>query len=247
MNPYYSDGAVELYLGDCREVLPGLLSPSDCILAMDPPYGIGYATNHAVRGTAASWVNTSIAGDESLSLRDWALAWGGGCPAAVFGSWKAPRPAGVRTVLVWDKGPASGMGDLSLPWKPSWEEIYILGDGWAGTRDEGVLKGFNVLTWESGASHRGGGRSHPNEKPVGLLRHIIAKAPSERVVVDPFAGSGPTLIAAKELGRRAVGVEVEERYCEIAAKRLAQETLFKPEPRRTVEQLTLTPGIEAAE
>ena len=120
--------------------------------------------------------------------------------------------------MVWDKGPASGMGDLTLPWKCSFELIWILGHGWVGRRDEGVLRGHITVTWASK------GRVHPNEKPVSLLRAILAKAPGE-TVLDLFAGSGTTLRAAKDLGRKAIGIEIEERYCEIAAKRLAQEVL----------------------
>lgn len=122
-------------------------------------------------------------------------------------------------MLIWDKGPQFGMGDLSFPWKPSFEEIYIIGDGFSGHRDEGVLKGFSSVSWESK------GRRHPHEKPSSLMAHFIAKtnAPS---IVDPCCGTGPTLRAAKDLGRRAIGIEIEERYCEIAANRLAQEVLF---------------------
>jgi site-specific DNA-methyltransferase (adenine-specific) len=69
------------------------------------------------------------------------------------------------------------------------------------------------------------GRVHPNEKPLDLLRHLIAKAPAG-VIVDPFAGSGTTGRAAKDLGRKAILIEIEERYCEIAAKRMAQEVMF---------------------
>jgi hypothetical protein len=120
---------------------------------------------------------------------------------------------------VWDKGPASGMGDLSIPWKLSWELIFVCGDGFHGARDEGILRGHSVVTWASL------GRKHPNEKPVTLLRALIAKCP-EGVILDPFMGGGSTLVAAKDLGRRAIGIEIEERYCEIAARRCSQEVLL---------------------
>ncbi|MGH9252244.1 MAG: DNA methyltransferase, partial [Acidimicrobiales bacterium] len=68
-------------------------------------------------------------------------------------------------------------------------------------------------------------RHHPVEKPVGLMRHLIFHCPPLAEVVDPFMGSGTTLRAAKDCGRRAIGVEIEERYCEIAARRLGQEVL----------------------
>ena len=110
------------------------------------------------------------------------------------------------------------MGDLSLPWKPSHEEIYVLGSGFSGPRTSDVLRYPPVQSMAAN------GRLHPLEKPVGLLRMLLAKCPSG-TVIDPFMGSGPTLIAAKDAGRRAVGIEIDEHYCEIAAQRLSQQTL----------------------
>lgn len=214
MKPYYDDGVVMIYHGDCREILPDLEAD---VLVTDPPYGIAYAS-----GQIGKFQGQSIANDADTSVRDTVLAtWKG--PAAVFGSWKRPRPTGVHTVLIWDKGEASGMGDLSVPWRPNTEEIYIIGKGWRGHRGSSVIRDTSVVTW-SGAGPSGL-RVHPNEKPVPLLRQIIAKAPDHPIVLDPFAGSGSTLRAAKDLGRRAIGIEIEERYCEIAAKRCAQDVL----------------------
>jgi len=207
--PYYQDDFVQLYHGDCREITEWL---SADVLVTDPPYGYAYSSNQ--EGAHQGIV---IAGDSSLEARDAALTAWGDKPALVFGTWKCDIPARTRTVLAWDKGPASGMGDLALPWKPNWEMIYVLGSGFHGRRDSGVLTGRTV-TWASK------GREHPNQKPVGLLAKLLAKCPSG-AVADPFAGSGSTLVAAKMLGRRAIGVELEERYCDIAASRLAQDAL----------------------
>jgi DNA modification methylase len=119
------------------------------------------------------------------------------------------------------------MGDLSFPWKRSFEEIYVIGTGFNGSRDEGVIKGHIQVSWES---H---GRCHPNQKPVSLLRYLLSKHGGQ-LILDPFAGSGTTGVAAKELGRRCIMVEIEERYCEIAANRLRQSVFRfeerKPEP-----------------
>lgn len=110
------------------------------------------------------------------------------------------------------------MGDLALPWKQNWEHIYVGGPGFVGRRGSGVLR-FNALApWA-------GEYTHPHEKPVDLLIDLIGKCPPEWTILDPFMGSGTTLRAAKDLGRKAIGIEIEERYCEIAAKRLAQEVL----------------------
>lgn len=137
----------------------------------------------------------------------------------IFGSWKKAPPVTPKGVLVWDKGPASGMGDLSFPWKMSHEFIFVVGNDFEGSRDEGVLKGHRVVTWESK------GRSHPTEKPVSLMAELIRKCP-EGVILDPFMGSGSTLVAAQRLGRKAIGIECERKYCDVAADRLSQIEMF---------------------
>jgi DNA modification methylase len=111
-----------------------------------------------------------------------------------------------------------GMGDLSWPWRPSYEMAWVYGTGWAGKRSPAVLR-HRVLPGNFTA------RDHPTQKPVGLLEEIIRKAPPG-VIADPFAGSGSTLLAARAQGRRSIGVELEERYCEVIARRLAQGDLF---------------------
>jgi site-specific DNA-methyltransferase (adenine-specific) len=210
VKPYYEHAGITIYHGDCRDILPNLNAD---ILITDPPYGYRFSSNRD-----SSHRGQEIKNDHDTSARDYAIEISGE-PWACFGSWKVTPPAGAKTAIVWDKGPASGMGDLSIPWKCSWEIIWIAGSGWSGKRDEGVLRGHRVITWESR------GRLHINEKPITLLGELIRKAPPG-IIIDPFIGSGTTLRAAKDLGRRAIGIEIEEKYCEIAAKRLAQEVLF---------------------
>jgi DNA modification methylase len=214
IKPYYEHGGITIYNADCREVLPEL-GRFDLLLT-DPPYGYEYASSHTCETTTAQWMNQSIANDSDESLRDWALGFSG--DFAIFGNTKTTTPHGTRQILVWDKGPASGMGDLSFPFKPSFEFIYVGGTGWHGSRDEGVLKGFWVVTRASM------GRVHPNEKPKDLLAYLINKHTAQ-TILDPFMGSGTTLVAAKQLGRKCVGIELEEKYCEIAVQRLAQDIL----------------------
>lgn len=210
LKPYYKDDYATLYHGDARDILPKL---EWAVMLTDPPYGISHSS-----GWEGPYKDKPIEGDGDASLRDWALQVNAGKPAAVFGTWRIGKPKNIRAVLIWDKGPASGMGDLALPWKPSWEEIYIIGDGWSGRRDEGVMKGHTVVTWASK------GRSHPNQKPLTLLTALICKAPAG-TICDPFAGSGTTLVAAKELRRLSIGIECDEQHAETAAKRLSQEVL----------------------
>lgn len=208
--PYYEDGACAIYHGDCRTIRAWLAAD---VLLTDPPYGVAYISNRSYRGPSAP-----IAGDGDVTLRDRTLAlWGDG-PALVFGSWRAARPDSTRHLLIWDKGDNPGMGDLGLPWGNSFEMIFVLGTGWTGRRRTNVLS-FPMLS--AGSSDR---PNHPTPKPVGLIENLLARCPAG-VIADPFMGSGTTLVAAKNLGRKAIGVEIEERYCEMAARRLAQEVM----------------------
>ena len=215
--PYYQDERVTLYHGDCLD-LADVWAGAD-VLVTDPPYGVDVKLNHGRGGKwgYSPWVGTAIANDDTLDARDAVLAAWGGRPALVFGSWKMPKPEGTHTVLIWDKGDAAGMGDLSVPWKPNTEEVYVIGKGFRGSRDSSILRA-QVVTWASK------GREHPNMKPAALMSALIAKCPPG-TIADPFAGSGSTGVAAKALGRKAVLVELEERYCEIAARRLSQDVL----------------------
>jgi hypothetical protein len=189
-------------------------------LVCDPPYGVAHRSgwsSHLYGDVARQWGGASIANDADTSARDAMLAWWNARgPAAIFGTWKRPKPVGTRAVLVWDKGGASGMGDLRLPWKPSWEEIYIMGSGWSGFRGEGVLKGHRVPPRISM------GRVHPNEKPVSLLRDLIGKLPEGATILDPFCGSGTTGVACVQTGRNFIGIEIDEGYAAIARKRIAE-------------------------
>lgn len=208
--PYYEVDGVTLYHGDCLEVTDWLVAD---VLVTDPPYGIGYGTNFA-----GQWTGVPIQGDDSTASRDAVLEWWASRPAAVFSSYRC-RPFGAPhpMPLVFDKGDVVGMGDLSWPWKPSYELVWVYGSGWTGRRSSAVLRS-RVLPGNFTV------RLHPTEKPSSLLELLIANAPPG-VVADPFAGSGSTLVAARNLGRQAIGVEIEERYCEVIARRLDQAVL----------------------
>lgn len=211
MSLYYQDEHVTLYHGDCLAEHREWLEAD--VLVTDPPYGYSHKS-----GWAGKFKGEIIANDSDLKARDAALKDWGDAPAIVFGSWKRPKPEGTHTVLVWDKGEAAGMGNLAIPWKPNWEEIYVLGSGYSGHRSSSILSGHTVVTWASK------GREHPNMKPETLMESLLAKCPPG-AVADPFAGSGSTLVAARNLGRKAIGVELEERYCEVIARRLDQGVL----------------------
>lgn len=209
MSLYYQDEHVTLYHGDCLTEHREWLDAD--VLVTDPPYGMSYESGW-VKGRASQ----AIAGDNSVHVRDEALAAWGSRPAIAFGKWNVPRPPNVRARLIWSKGDDPGMGDLNFPWGNSDEEIYVLGCGFSGKR------GPNVLVHNKPpVSNR---EAHPTPKPVPLMERLIEKCPAG-VIADPFSGSGATLLAAKNLGRKVIGVELEERYCEIVAKRCQQEVL----------------------
>lgn len=212
--PYYQDDLVTLYHGDCREITAWLEAD---VLVTDPPYGVAYESNRNSDKRNAK-VGRPIEGDGDTVIRDWALAEWGTRPALVFGRWDAARPAATRARLIWDKGNEVSMGDLKMPWGRSEEEVYVLGHGFTGKRES------NVIRCPKQSSQDRTRPDHPTPKPVGLMEVLIAKCPPG-VIADPFAGSGATLVAAKLQGRRAIGVELEERYCSIIAERLSQDAL----------------------
>ena len=106
-----------------------------------------------------------------------------------------------------------------LPWGPSHEEIYVIGKGFMGHRDGSVLR---VQAYSSGDADR---PDHPTPKPPALMVKLLEKCPPEWVICDPFMGSGATLVAAKQLGRRCIGIEISDEYCEMARWRCGQEVL----------------------
>lgn len=214
MKPYFDDGLVQLYHGDCLEVDEWLTAD---VLVTDPPYGIpgGRLGRHDAGGIQthadAVW--------DSLEVRDLALdAWGVEKPRLVFGTPKDKTPPAHRGVpIVWDKGNSPGMGDHTWPFGANYELVWVLGDGWSGKRINSVIRSPH-------SSQAAAAIGHPTPKPVALMELLMSYAPPG-VVADPFVGSGSTLVAAQRLGRRAIGVEIDEKYCEIAARRLEQQPL----------------------
>ena len=216
MKPYYEDDLVTLWHGDCRKVTAWLEAD---VLVMDPPYGTQFSAENP-KGGYGRRQNAGlgpegfvIANDGTTETRDEALSmWSTRGPALVFGSPRMPDPPGEWVDrIVWDKKRPGMNGG---PWRYRHESIYVTA-GFVRADNAAVSI---IEAWPDQADHI-------HAKPQALMTRLVAAAP-EGVIADPFAGSGSTLVAAKQLGRRAIGVELEERYCEIAAKRLAQDTLF---------------------
>jgi site-specific DNA-methyltransferase (adenine-specific) len=216
VKPYYEQDGITIYHGDCREVLP-VVGRVDLLLA-DPPYGVNFVVQKQIVGVGnrriAMGGKPPVYGDDKPFDPSHLLHFG---RVILFGanhySDKLPVSGGW---IVWDKtgggrGPDNSFADCELAWTNVRKTPDIYHHLWKGlVRDSEV--GDKVL--------------HPTQKPVALMRWLITKyTQPQHVVVDPYMGSGPVLLAAKETGRRAVGIEFEERYCEIAANRLSQGVL----------------------
>lgn len=218
MNPYYSDEWVTLYHGDCREVTAWLAAD---VLVTDPPYGRAWKQGDT--STAMGWRGDShagIMGDDDTSARDDVLAMWGKRPAVVFGDLTLSPPDGTKLTLVYDKGGDAGFTGAVGGYRRNVEGIYLLGAHGSGLGGRSAVISTSVSAGGNLARTTG----HPHTKPQDVLIALLEHCPPG-TIADPFAGSGSTLVAAKRLGRKAIGVELDERYCEIAAKRLAQGVL----------------------
>jgi site-specific DNA-methyltransferase (adenine-specific) len=216
MSVYYQDDYVTLYHGDCLEQTEWLDAD---VLVTDPPYGISHTgTGNYINGIRSpKWVD-GIKGDSNANLRDEVLLLWQDRAAIVFGTWRVEKPKKTQHRLIWwKKGMSPGIGNS--PFMSQDEEIYILG--------KGFLKSSppfrSVIETKEARSVEVAKIGHPTPKPIGLMEKLIERCP-DGVIADPFAGSGSTLIAARNLGRKAIGVELEEKYCEIIASRLANQT-----------------------
>jgi DNA modification methylase len=215
MSIYYQDDLVTLYHGDCLIETAWLEAD---VLVTDPPYGIAWkgTSNYDGSGNSSKWKD-GIANDENIEIRDSALQAWGRKPAVVFGSWRMPRPEKTQHLLIWWKR-GQAPGPANAPFMVQHEEIYILGHGFKSTSPpmRSVIESKEARSVEVARI------GHPTPKPVGLMETLIERCPVG-TIADSFAGSGATLIAARNLGRKAIGVELEERYCEIIATRLSQQ------------------------
>lgn len=223
LKPYYQDSAVTIYHGDCREILPEL--PKVDLVLTDPPYD---AVTH--QGARADIHGKKLIDFESLTADDlrgiFSLVNLSGWLVATM-DWRhilpleQNPPIGMRFVRfgVWDKPTYTPQFTGDRP-ATGWEAIAIL-------HSEG-----GKMKWNGGGTravwtcNKEQNNQHPTEKPVSLFGRLMRLFSQDNaLVLDPFMGSGTTLRAAKDLGRKAIGIELEEKYCEMAAKRMAQEIL----------------------
>lgn len=227
MIPYYDDGTCVIYHGDCREILPTMTAD---LVVTDPPFSdVTHGNAKTNRGAGHGVAAIDFAAIDFAALTAVLATLGAASAGWVIASmdWRhiaaleTSPPDGLRLMRfgVWVK--PNPMPQISAD-RPA--------QGWEGIAY--LHRADRKPTWNGGGCHGNfvlsvaQSTEHPTEKPLPMLRTLIERfsAPGE-TVLDPFMGSGTTLRAAKDLGRRAIGIEIEERYCEIAAKRLAQEVL----------------------
>lgn len=214
MTPYYDHAGITIYHGDCRDILP---IHAD-VMITDPPYGINLNTNNNrfSGGHAASVGRTgpgssggaSVANDTEPFDPSFLV---GMCGGQIIWGWnnypdKLPRGACLVWLKRYDEAFGSFLSDAETAWLSKGHGVYCRRD----------LSNNSITNL----------RVHPTQKPVSLMEWCIGFFPNAKSILDPFMGSGSTLVAAKNLGRRAIGIELEEKYCEIAARRLSQEVLF---------------------
>jgi DNA modification methylase len=222
LKPYYSHNGIEIYHGDCRALLPSLRAD---LLLTDPPYGIGEAAGanksrnkpfgkslpHNTRNRIIPARDYGVADWDDKTPADWlfglmreSATW-----QIIFGGNYFPLPPS-RCWLVWDKDNSGDFADCELAWTNLDKAVRKIRWRWNGMLQE-HMDDKEV-------------RVHPTQKPEAVMRWAIKQAPeSVQSVLDPFLGSGTSLVAAKALGKSGIGIEREEKYCEIAAKRLSQE------------------------
>lgn len=239
MTPYYEDGSVTIYHGDCFDILHDLSGIGAVVT--DPPYSSGGAfRGDRAQLTTTKYVNSDtaayrpeFAGDnrDQRSFLVWCSMWLNAArqasePGAVLASFIDWRQLPVLTDAVQAGGWT--WRNLATWWKPgtrmqkgrfSASAEYIV-YATNGPAIEGAGSPQNVF-----ACKIDGDRDHIAQKPADVMRWVMQVVPAGALVLDPFMGSGSTLRAAKDTGRRAIGIDVDERYCEIAATRLGQEVL----------------------
>ena len=205
MKPYYEAGGITIYHGDCRELLADLRAD---VVITDPPYNVGLDYSD---------------GDSRENYAEWTAEWFRSCPRPLvvtpgtvnLGMWlRMEEPRWICSWMKPNQCSASALNGFNV-----WEPILVYGKHLKPVGQDGWVT--NIQTNQSTV-----GDGHPCPKDLRFWRQLVAKFSLEdSLVLDPFLGSGTTLRAAKDLGRRAVGIEVEERYCQLAVDRLGQEVL----------------------
>lgn len=227
MTPYYEDDTCTIYHGDALDVLPSLRPSSASLVVTDPPYVIGAVSAGNMASKSGGWADMM---NSALWFGAWYREVGRILHSTgafwTFLNWRSvpvvlraaiDSQLPVTSMMVWDKEWIGPGGTQGL--RPAYELVALLAQPEFAIPDRGVP---DVWRHKVGSYKESG---HPAEKPEPLVRRIITTSAVDGLVVDPFLGSGTTAVAAKNAGLSCLGIEAEERYCEIAAKRLSQEVL----------------------
>lgn len=203
--PYYEDEACTIYNADCREILPELERESVDLVLTDPPYGIAA---YWKGGSGRGW---SKADSLKVERNSWDIETPNLMPLLEFGA----------DQIIW------GGNYFDLPVSRGWLVWSKPERGFTLSEAELAWTSRDTVVRVKDALRSDYGRKHPTQKPISLMQWCLSLKWTKEAsrILDPFMGSGTTLLAAKNLNRRAIGIEIEERYCEIAAKRLAQGVL----------------------
>jgi DNA modification methylase len=214
MKPYYQDDYATIYHGDCREILPEL-EKVDLVLT-DPPYGIGRDKGFEGFGGFGKPIKRRRYDEDKWdSCRPdkavfFVMIEKSNCALIFGGNYFADMLPASTHWLFWDK----------LQTMPTFGDGELI---WTNSKRKSVKK---IVYQYNGLINKEPDRSHPTQKPLKLIQQLIGEySDIDNTILDPFMGSGTTLVAAKNLNRKAIGIELEEKYCEIAVKRLSQEVL----------------------
>jgi site-specific DNA-methyltransferase (adenine-specific) len=208
--PYYEHNGIQIFNANCRDILPQIGRVD--LMITDPPYGMEFISNHRIQKHSAIKEDDAFpkyAVEEAIFSARFA--------SYVFCRWDMLHylPGNPTSVIAWVKNNHS-MGDLKHEHGRMWEAIAF----YPMAQHEFIKRIPDVIK-----ADRTGNNLHPSEKPVALLKKLIECNKGD-VILDPFMGSGTTLVAAQAAGRKAIGIEVERKYCDVAIERLKQKNLF---------------------
>jgi DNA modification methylase len=211
MKPYYQDDHATIYNADARELVPQLEFD---VVVTDPPYGMSVVNKNNkisnVTGTNKPKEYKPVIGDDKPLDPTWLAQFGK--RQIIFGVSHFVNIPHAGRLLVWDKEVTNGIfAEVEVAWDSKKGPSKIIKH-----QQQGYYCNLGDI-----------GRHHPTQKPLSVMLWILDNCTEpEQTIIDPYMGSGTTLRAAKDLNRKSIGIEIDEQYCEIAARRLAQEVLL---------------------
>jgi site-specific DNA-methyltransferase (adenine-specific) len=240
MKPYYEDSYVQIYLGDCREILPSL--PKVDLVLTDPPYGINVVGGSKPFGhVGGSKPFGHVGGSNIVSVNSYVPVYGDNEPfnpaellkigenQIIFGAnYFCDKLPPSKGWIVWDK-------KVKNNWNDNFSDVEL-----AWSSFDRPTKCYRLLYMGLIQEHNREVRCHPTQKPLELIKWIVENySMPEQIILDPYLGSGTVAVASKGLGRKCIGIEIEEKYCEISARRCQQSVMQLEIPKEKIEQKEL--------